>query len=86
MSVDRSLKSSNKLTRRRNVLSRAERIEKLEADGRWQEGDSVYGLPKVRVLVVTAPARAPTEPVPSAPAEAASTASDTSESDQTQKE
>jgi len=86
MSVDRSLKSSNQLTRRRNVLSRSERIEKLQAEGRWEEGDSVYGLPKVRVVTVTAPARTHSAEVPSAPAEAASTASDTSGNQQTEKE
>lgn len=79
MSIDRSLKVGNKLTRRRNVLSRAERIEKLQAEGHWQEGDSVFGLPKVRVFTVTAPARAHREEASSAPAEAASTAADTSE-------
>lgn len=48
MSVDRSLKSKSALTRHRNVLTRAERLELLEEDGRWNaESDSVYGLPKV---------------------------------------
>ena len=86
MSVDRSLKSTNKLTRRRNVLSRAERIEKLQVEGRWEEGDSVYGLPKVRVVTVTAPARIHSPEPASAPAEAAPTASDTSGDQQTEKE
>lgn len=47
MSVDRSLKVSGALERHRNILSRAERIEKLKDEERWQEGDSVLGLPKV---------------------------------------
>jgi small basic protein (TIGR04137 family) len=47
MSVDRSLKGANLLTRHRNVLTRAERIEKLAAEERWREGDSVFGLEKV---------------------------------------
>ena len=48
MSVDRSLKSSSTLTRHRNVLTRAERLEVLLDDGLWKEGDdSVFGLPKV---------------------------------------
>jgi small basic protein (TIGR04137 family) len=48
MSIDRTLKSSSALTRHRNVLTRAERIEKLADDGRWDEEDnSVFGLPKV---------------------------------------
>ena len=47
MSLDRSLKSANSLQRHRNVLSRAERVEKLKAQDRWDEGKSVFGLPKV---------------------------------------
>ena len=48
MSVDRSLKSEGSLARHRNVLTRAERIEKLEDEAKWTEDEnSVYGLPKV---------------------------------------
>ncbi len=47
MSVDRSLKIKGALTRHRNVLSRTERIEQLKDEEKWQEGDSVFGLPKV---------------------------------------
>jgi small basic protein (TIGR04137 family) len=47
MSIDRSLKIKNALSRHRNVLSRAERIEKLIDEERWSEGDSLLGLPKV---------------------------------------
>ena len=47
MSIDRSLKITGSLSRHRNVLSRAERIEKLTEEERWQEGDAVTGLPKV---------------------------------------
>lgn len=47
MSIDRSLKLKGALSRHRNVLSRAERIEKLQEEERWQEGDAVTGLPKV---------------------------------------
>lgn len=47
MSVDRSLKIKGALTRHRNVLSRAERIEQLKEQERWSEGDSVFALPKV---------------------------------------
>ncbi len=50
MSLDKSLKPKNLLTRRRNVLTRAERIEKLQEDDEWDpEDDSVFGLPKVEV-------------------------------------
>ncbi|MFQ6048935.1 MAG: small basic protein [Phycisphaerae bacterium] len=47
MSLDRSLKSKEALSRHRNVLTRAERIAMLEDDGRWDESRSVFGLPKV---------------------------------------
>jgi small basic protein (TIGR04137 family) len=48
MSIHKSLKLKNTLMRQRSVLSRWERIEKLKSEDRWQEGDSVLGLPKVR--------------------------------------
>ncbi len=49
MSLHKSLKQKNLLVRQRNVLTRAERIERLEEDDRWEEGeDSVFGLPKVK--------------------------------------
>lgn len=47
MSIDRSLKIKGALTRHRNVLSRAERVEQLKDEEKWAEGDSVLGLPKV---------------------------------------
>jgi small basic protein (TIGR04137 family) len=47
MSVDRSLKIKGALERHRNVLTRAERIEKLKDEERWIESGSVFGLPKV---------------------------------------
>jgi len=47
MSIDRSLKIKGALTRHRNVLTRAERIEQLKDEERWSEEDSLLGLPKV---------------------------------------
>lgn len=47
MSIDRSLKTAGALSRHRNVLSRAERVEQLLEEERWAEGDEVTGLPKV---------------------------------------
>jgi small basic protein (TIGR04137 family) len=37
------------MTRARSVLTRDERIKRLADAERWKEGDSPYGLPKVRV-------------------------------------
>ena len=50
MTLDKSLKRGGKLVRLRNVLKRAERIQKLQEDDRWTEGQSALGLPKVRVV------------------------------------
>jgi small basic protein (TIGR04137 family) len=47
MSVDRTLKVKGALSRHRNVLTRAERIEQLKDEERWNEGDPLLGLPKV---------------------------------------
>ena len=51
MSLHKSLRTGNQLSRARNVLTRAERVERLKEDGRFTEGTSVYGLPKVRTIV-----------------------------------
>lgn len=37
------------MVRTRNVLTRGERIDQLIEEGRWQEGQSALGLPKVLV-------------------------------------
>ena len=47
MSIDRSLKVKGALIRHRNVLTRAERVEQLKDEERWNDGDSVLALPKV---------------------------------------
>ena len=49
MTMDKSLRSRLGLVRSRSVLTRGERIERLKAADRWQEGDSPFGLDKVRV-------------------------------------
>jgi small basic protein (TIGR04137 family) len=50
MTIDKSLKVKGSGIQNRNVLSRAERVEKLIAAERFKEGDKVLGLPKVRVV------------------------------------
>ena len=50
MSLHRSLTVSSRGRRHRNVLSREERIAKLEDEGRWDETRSIFGLPKVRSI------------------------------------
>jgi small basic protein (TIGR04137 family) len=50
MSIHGSFSSKGGFAKQRNVLGRAERIERLKADGRWVKGkNSVFGLPKTRV-------------------------------------
>ncbi|RME76793.1 MAG: small basic protein [Planctomycetota bacterium] len=47
MSIHKSLKLSNSLVRRRNVLKRNERIAEMMKVGRWKDGDPLFGLPKI---------------------------------------
>lgn len=50
MSLHSSLKSSGSLKAKKSVAKRFERIEVLKKKGKWQEGDSVYGLPKTKIV------------------------------------
>jgi len=49
MTMDKSLRSKAGMARARGVLSRGERIAKLQEADRWMPGSSPLGLPKVRV-------------------------------------
>lgn len=49
MTMDKSLRVRRGMVRTRNVLSRAERLQKLQEADRWKDGDSPLGLAKVRV-------------------------------------
>ncbi len=53
MTIDKSLKIKAGSVKTRNVLTRPERLKRLIADDRWQEGDRVYGIPKVRVAKIS---------------------------------
>jgi len=53
MSIHRSLRAGIGLSRERNVWTRLERIEALKKQGKWAEGGSVLGLPKVRTRFKT---------------------------------
>ena len=52
MTIDKSLKIRKGISRSRNVLTRAERIGRLQDQDRWTEEDGPLGLPKVRVYKV----------------------------------
>ena len=49
MSIDKSLKRRSAGSSNRSVLTRAERIKKLQELEKWTDGRSPFGLPKVRV-------------------------------------
>lgn len=49
MSLHKSLVIRDRLARRRNVLTRAERVDALARLGLWDESKSVFGLPKLKV-------------------------------------
>jgi small basic protein (TIGR04137 family) len=49
MSIDKSLKRRSGGSANRSVLTRAERIKKLQELEKWTDGRSPFGLPKVRV-------------------------------------
>lgn len=49
MTIDKSLKVKKGANRIRSVMTRGERLLKLQENDRWKEGDRVLGLPKVRV-------------------------------------
>lgn len=48
MSIHKSLSLGSGLSQERSVFTRRERIERLMQRGDFEEGGSVYGLPKVR--------------------------------------
>lgn len=48
MSQHRSLKGSSKITSKRNVLKRFERVNLLQARSQWKEGDRGLGLRKTK--------------------------------------
>jgi small basic protein (TIGR04137 family) len=53
MTIDKSLRIRAGAIRNRNVLTRAERLAKLQDSERWHEGDPVLGMPKVRVQKIS---------------------------------
>jgi len=53
MTMDKSLRVRRGLIRSRGVLTRAERITRLQEADRWKEDQSALGLPKVRVYKLT---------------------------------
>lgn len=52
MSMHPSLKASEKGKKARSVLKRIERIKTMMDKEKWKEGDSVYGLPKLKTVKI----------------------------------
>ncbi len=50
MSIHPSLDLSEKDKKSRSVLKRTERLRIMTEKGQWKEGDSVYGLPKIKTV------------------------------------
>ena len=80
MSIHPSLVISEKDKMARSVLKRTERIRQMQEKGKWKEGDSVYGLPKIKTLRIKIKkekiAKAETTTEAGAPAAAAAGAKD----------
>lgn len=57
MSIHKSLKVKAGLMRARNVWTRLERLEALKKSGKVKDGESVFGLPKVRTAMKTKKAK-----------------------------
>ena len=48
MSQHPSFGSKGKIRAKKNVLKRYDRVHELKKKGKWEEGDSVFGLPKTK--------------------------------------
>ena len=53
MTMDASLKVKAGAIKSRNVLTRAERVKRLQELDKFNEEDSIVGMPKVRVVKVS---------------------------------
>ena len=79
MSIHRSLKGSEKDKQQRSVLKRIEKIKNLKEKDEWKEGDSVFRLPKIKIVKIKFKKEKPvaektTEETAGTPAEAAAPA------------
>ena len=58
MGIHKSLRVKSRLARGRNVLSREERITRLQEEERWTNETSVFRLPKVKARTYAPPKKA----------------------------
>ncbi|MFA5410326.1 MAG: small basic protein [Candidatus Omnitrophota bacterium] len=71
MSIHPSLRSTEKDKKQRSVLKRTERLRTMLEKGNWKEGDSVYGLPKIKTVRIKIKKEKAAEKVEAVAAEAA---------------
>jgi len=50
MSIHPSLSSSEKGKKYKSVLKRSQRLKLMLEKGQWKVGDSVFGLPKLKII------------------------------------
>ena len=53
MTMDQSLRVKAGAIKNRNVMTRAERVARMKELGKFDENNSVVGMPKVRVVKVS---------------------------------
>jgi len=61
MSIHPSLRGASTLIGERSVFTRIERVQKLLREGKLEEGNSPFGLPKVKTRVKVKSAKVATE-------------------------
>ncbi|MDE0904783.1 MAG: small basic protein [Planctomycetota bacterium] len=61
MSIHPSLRGASTLIGERSVFTRIERVQKLLREGKLEEGNSPFGLPKVKTRVKVKSAKVKTE-------------------------
>ncbi|MCM8800817.1 MAG: small basic protein [Candidatus Omnitrophica bacterium] len=61
MSIHPSLSFSDKDKKSRSVLKRIERLKIMMEKGLWKEGDSVFGLPKIKTVKIKVKKERPKE-------------------------
>jgi len=73
MSIHPSLNTSKNDKKSRSVLKRTERIKKLVDEDKWEEGQNIFGLPKLKATKMKAIKKEKAAPAEAATPEAAET-------------
>lgn len=87
MSIHPSLNASAQNKKQKSVLKRSERLRTMLEKGSWHEGDSVFGLPKIKtVRIKIKKEKAKELPAEGVAAEGAATPTTTTETQATPKQ